>query len=131
MEEVLIEWFSDAATAMQNAGAAEVQAQEAAASDEDGGGQFVVDEDGFLNVFFSILLVIHVAVLLGIAYFQRPWRLISCCCSTASKYRESGGSASHGGRSSSRSSSGFDDSNSGYGVNSFDMSTAARVGRRY
>ncbi len=91
-----------------------------------------IDEDGFLNIYFSILLVVHVAVLVGIAYFQRPWRLFACCCcSPDAKYRDSSDGGGSGGRgrrragSSSRSSSGYDDSNS------FDMSTAASVGRRY
>jgi hypothetical protein len=76
-------------------------------------GSSVIDQDGFLNIYFSILLVVHVSVLVGIAYFQRPWRLMACCWSPASKYRDT--------TSSTRSSSGYEDYHSGQSGNSFDM----------
>ena len=89
-----------------------------------------------LNVYFSILLVVHAAVLVVLVYIQRPWRLVSCCCSPAAKYRsrasttaaaDTSMAATAGSRSQSSSRS-----SSGYGDNSFDMviGSVSRV-RRY
>ena len=94
-------------------------------------------KDGVLNVYFSILLVVHAAVLVVLVYIQRPWRLVSCCCSPAAKYRsrasttaaaaDTSMAATAGSRSQSSSRS-----SSGYGDNSFDMviGSVSRV-RRY
>ena len=98
---------------------------------------FVCRQDGVLNVYFSILLVVHAAVLVVVAYIQRPWRLVSCCCSPAAKYRNQAAAAEAAGlgcsaaaTAGSRSSSSR--SSSGYGDNSFDMviGSASRT-RRY
>ena len=93
-------------------------------------------QDGVLNVYFSILLVVHAAVLVVVTYIQRPWRLVSCCCSPAAKYRNQAAAAAAGldtsaaATAGSRSSSSR--SSSGYGDNSFDMviGSASRT-RRY
>ena len=91
-------------------------------------------QDGVLNVYFSILLVVHAAVLVVVAYIQRPWRLVSCCCSPAAKYRnqaaaatqDTSAAATAGSRSSSSRSS------SGYGGNySFDMVSGSARRHRY
>ena len=91
-----------------------------------------------LNVYFSILLVVHAAVLVVLVYIQRPWRLVSCCCSPAAKYRSrasttaaAAGDTSMAATAGSRSQS-SSRSSSGYGDNSFDMviGSVSRV-RRY
>jgi hypothetical protein len=33
-----------------------------------------LDMDGLLNILLSVVLVVHVAVLLGLVFVQKPWR---------------------------------------------------------
>ena len=51
--------------------------------------------DAGLNIYFSILLVVHVAVLIGIVYVQKPWTV--CCVGNAynAAQRANGSSSYH------------------------------------